>query len=75
LNGEGQYYPCIKEDFNQFYTKKGINIELLLDNYQAYVRKRGFSAFDVKNLKESAWHYSLDGYIYFFIERLGARCW
>ncbi len=44
-----------------------------MDNYQAYVRKRGFRAFDVKNLKESAWHYSLDGYIYFFIERLGGK--
>ncbi|MGA1866909.1 MAG: AAA-like domain-containing protein [bacterium] len=73
FNGEGEYYPGIKEDFNRFYTKAGINIELLLDNYQAYIRKRGFRAFDVKNLKESAWHYSLDGYLYFFIERLGGK--
>lgn len=73
FNGERRYYPGIKENFDRFYTKEGINIELLLDNYQAYVRKRGFMAFDVKNLRESAWHYSLDSYIYFFIERLGGK--
>jgi len=34
------------------------------------VRRRGFKAFDTENLKEAAWHYSLDGFIHFFVEAL-----
>lgn len=35
--------------------------------------KSGFHAFDTEHLKEGAWHYSLDGFINFFIERLGGE--
>ena len=35
-----------------------------------YVKRRGYKAFDTAHLKEGAWHYSLDGFIYFFIEAL-----
>jgi hypothetical protein len=74
INGEKQYYPGIKESFNRFLTGDAdLNIELLLDNYQAYIQKRGFRAFDVKNLRESAWHYSLDGYLFFFVEEMGGK--
>ena len=73
INGERPYYPGIREDFGRFLNGNGLNIENLLDNYQAYVRKRGFKAFDIKNLRESAWHYSLDGYLYFFVEEMGGR--
>jgi hypothetical protein len=44
-----------------------------LQQYVAYVAKRGYRAFDTKHLKEGAWHYSLDGFINFFIERLGGQ--
>lgn len=37
------------------------------------MRRRGFRAFNTKQLKEGAWHYSLDGFINFFIERLGGE--
>jgi hypothetical protein len=43
----------------------------LLQNYSAYVQRRGFHAFDTEHLKEGAWHYSLDGFLNFFIQRLG----
>ncbi len=45
----------------------------LLEEYRAYVHQRGFRAFDRENLREAAWHYSLDGFINFFIERLGGQ--
>lgn len=32
------------------------------------MRRRGFRAFDTQHLKEGAWHYSLDGFINFFVE-------
>lgn len=43
----------------------------LLHDYRAYVQRRGFHAFDTEHLKEGAWHYSLDGFLNFFIQRLG----
>ena len=39
--------------------------------YHEYVQCRGFHAFDTKHLREGAWHYSLDGFINFFIQQLG----
>jgi hypothetical protein len=70
-NGETTYYLTgIKESFDAIKTIDGLNIKLLLQKYTDYIRRRGFLAFDTKNLKESAWHYSLDGYINFAIEEL-----
>ena len=37
------------------------------------MRRRGFHAFDTDHLREVACHYSLDGFINFFIERLGGQ--
>jgi hypothetical protein len=51
----------------------GLNINALLKEYRSYVHRRGFRAFDTENLKEAAWHYSLDGFIYFFIDQLGGQ--
>jgi hypothetical protein len=50
-----------------------LNINALLEEYRAYIRRRGFRAFDTEHLKEAAWHYSLDGFINFFIQRLGGE--
>ncbi|MFH0924392.1 MAG: AAA-like domain-containing protein [bacterium] len=72
-NGEKQYYLGIKEGFERFLIRDDLKIELFLDNYQAYIQKRGFRAFDVNNLRESAWHYSLDSYLFFFIEEMGGK--
>jgi hypothetical protein len=75
INGETDYYINSPHDtVNQYLTKEGaLNINALLKEYQAYVRRRGFRAFDTENLQEAAWHYSLDGFINFFISRLGGQ--
>ena len=75
INGETQYYiNSPSETLNQYLTPEGeLNINELLKEYLAYVRRRGFRAFDTENLKESAWHYSLDGFINFFIQCLGGQ--
>jgi type II secretory pathway predicted ATPase ExeA len=75
INGETQYYiNSPNETVNQYLTPDGeLNVNALLKEYRAYVRRRGFRAFDIEHLKEGAWHYSLDGFIYFFIQRLGGQ--
>jgi len=75
INGETQYYINSPYDtLNKYMTPAGeLNINELLKEYRAYIRRRGFRAFDTENLKESAWHYSLDGFLHFFIQRLGGQ--
>lgn len=75
INGETQYYINSPDNtLNQYLTTAGqLNINELLKEYRAYVRRRGFRAFDTNHLKEAAWHYSLDGFINFFIQRLGGQ--
>jgi hypothetical protein len=75
INGETQYYiNSPHESINKYLTPKGeLNVNELLIEYRAYVRRRGFRAFDTEHLKEGAWHYSLDGFLYFFIQRLGGQ--
>jgi hypothetical protein len=75
INGETQYYINSPfETINQYLTENGeLNVNALLTEYRAYVRRRGFRAFDTEKLKEGAWHYSLDGFLYFFIQRLGGQ--
>jgi hypothetical protein len=72
INGETQYYiNSPHETINQYLTKNGeLNVNALLTEYRAYVRRRGFRAFDTEQLKEGAWHYSLDGFLNFFIQCL-----
>jgi hypothetical protein len=74
-NGETQYYiNSPKKTVSQYLTEDGaLNVNQLLKEYRAYVRRRGFKAFDTEHLKEGAWHYSLEGFIYFFIQRLGGQ--
>ncbi|MFN8487905.1 MAG: AAA-like domain-containing protein [Caldilineaceae bacterium] len=72
INGESnEYIVSAHESLNEFMTADGLNLHALLDKYRAYVQRRGFRAFDTKQLKEGAWHYSLDGFIHFFIQQLG----
>jgi len=75
INGETQHYiNSPHQTINQYLTPEGqLNVNNLLTEYRAYVRRRGFRAFDTEHLKEGAWHYSLDGFIYFFIQRLGGQ--
>jgi hypothetical protein len=75
INGETQHYiNSADETVSRYLTEEGqLNVNQLLHEYRAYVRRRGFRAFDTEHLKESAWHYSLDGFIYFFIQRLGGQ--
>jgi hypothetical protein len=70
INGETQYYiNSPHETINQYLTENGeLNVKALLTEYRSYVRRRGFRAFDTEHLKEGAWHYSLDGFINFFIQ-------
>jgi hypothetical protein len=71
FNGEVAYYASnTKDTFQSICTGEKLNIKLLLQKYTDYVKRRGFLAFDTENLKESAWHYSLDGYINYVIEEL-----
>jgi hypothetical protein len=73
INGESPYYVSTQEVVGDYVTAKGLNIKAMLAKYREYVRRRGFKAFDTKQLKEAVWHYSLDGFINFFIERLGGE--
>jgi len=75
INGETHYYLTSAHDnINQYLTAEGgLNVNALLKKYSAYVRRRGFRAFDTEIFREAAWHYSLDGFINFFIERLGGQ--
>jgi hypothetical protein len=70
-NGETRHYGITAHDtFDAYLNGEGLNIHALLNQYRQYVRRRGFKAFDTENLKEAAWHYSLDGFINFFVEAL-----
>ncbi|MEK8018396.1 MAG: AAA-like domain-containing protein [Candidatus Parabeggiatoa sp.] len=70
-NGERSHYGIeVNDTFEAYLKGEGLNIHAILKKYRQYVRRRGFKAFDTENLKEGAWHYSLDGFINFFIETL-----
>lgn len=72
INGEVDYYTTsIHDTLSQYVTAEGLNVNALLRAYRAYVTRRGFQAFDTENLQEAAWHYSLDGFVNFFINQLG----
>lgn len=71
INGESEYYVTAHDTFPEYIIDSGLNLHAILGKYRDYIRRRGFRAFDTKQLKEGAWHYSLDGFINFFIERLG----
>jgi hypothetical protein len=70
-NGETRHYGFkVNESFEAYLKDGGLNLYAILKKYRQYVRKRGFKAFDTETLKEWAWHYSLDGFISFFIEAI-----
>ncbi|MEM7531340.1 MAG: AAA-like domain-containing protein [Chloroflexota bacterium] len=71
INGEAQHYFTGPEGFSGYLTDDGLNLHAMLRKYREYVRRRGFRAFNTKQLKEGAWHYSLDGFINFAIQGLG----
>ncbi|MEZ4725914.1 MAG: ATP-binding protein [Caldilineaceae bacterium] len=71
LNGESKHYVAVHDTFQEYATAQRLNLQAILNKYREYVQRRGFHAFDTEQLKEGAWHYSLDGFINFFIERLG----
>ncbi|MEM7531029.1 MAG: AAA-like domain-containing protein [Chloroflexota bacterium] len=71
INGETYHYYTRQESLAAYVTDTGLNIQAMLRKYRDYVRRRGFRAFDTKQLKEGAWHYSLDGFINFAIQGLG----
>lgn len=73
LNGEQDYYVSVHDTFSEYLSPTGLNLPAILHKYREYVRRRGFRAFDTEHLREGAWHYSLDGFINFFIERLGGQ--
>ena len=75
INGESRHYINSPNDtINQYLTPDGeLNVNELLEEYRAYIRRRGFRAFDTEHLREAAWHYSLDGFINFFIQCLGGQ--
>ena len=70
-NGETQEYVSAYDTFREYVTSDGLNVDLILTRYRQYVQRRGFRAFAIEQLKEAAWHYSLDGFINFFIQQLG----
>jgi hypothetical protein len=70
INGEIEHYFSAHEKLGEYITPEGLNMRAILTKYREYVRRRGFRAFDTEHLKEGAWHYSLDGFVSFFIESL-----
>ncbi len=73
INGEVSQYMSAHEGLQEYISESGLNMHALLLKYRQYVRRRGFRAFDTQPVKEAAWHYSLDGFINFFIEQLGGH--
>ncbi len=73
INGETGYYVSAHDTFSKYASEEKLHLHAILDKYREYVRRRGFRAFDTEQLKEGAWHYSLDGFINFFIEQLGGH--
>lgn len=71
INGESEYYVTTHDTFREYVADGHLNLHAVLGKYRDYVHRRGFHAFDTKQVKEGAWHYSLDGFINFFIEQLG----
>ena len=71
INGEAGDYQADFQGLAAYVTGNRLNLNALLQDYRAYVQRRGFHAFDTEHLKEGAWHYSLDGFLHFFIQRLG----
>jgi len=71
INGEAGDYQAGFQGLSAYVTGNRLNINALLHDYRAYVQRRGFHAFDTEHLKEGAWPYSLDGFLNFFIQRLG----
>lgn len=71
INGEAQHYLTVNDTFQDYLTDDGLNLHAAILKYREYIRRRGFRAFDTEQLKEGAWHYSLDGFLHFFIERVG----
>lgn len=70
-NGETKEYVSAYDSFHEYVTEVGLNVHAIIMRYREYVQRRGYHAFDTEQLKEGAWHYSLDGFINFFIQRLG----
>jgi effector-binding domain-containing protein len=70
FNGEMDHYFTAYDTFSEYFDGDGLNIKAILNKYAEYVARRGFRAFDTEHLKEGAWHYSLDGFFIFFIERI-----
>lgn len=70
INGEVDYYFTAHDTFSEYVTEDGLNMNAILNKYRQYIRKRGYKAFDTEHLKEAAWHYSLDGFINFFLDIL-----
>ena len=74
INGEAEHFVVsAHETLRQFITTHGLNLHALLDKYRDYVHRRGFRAFNTRQLREGAWHYSLDGFLHFFIEQLNGE--
>ena len=73
INGEASHYVSAHDTFQEYLSPGGLNLHTILERYRDYVRRRGFRAFDTAQLKEGAWHYSLDGFISFFLESLGGE--
>jgi type II secretory pathway predicted ATPase ExeA len=73
INGEAQYFSSGHDTFRAYVTADGLDLTAILNKYRDYVERRGFHAFDTTHLKEGAWHYSLDGFINFFLEQLGGE--
>jgi Cdc6-like AAA superfamily ATPase len=73
-NGEKGHYFGPQDQFDEFHRDGGgLDVDKIIRSYIHYVQRRGFRAFDTENLKESAFHYSFDAYINFFIKQLGGE--
>lgn len=74
INGEADHFITSAHDtMGQFVSDDGLDIQGLLEHYRAYVKRRGFRAFDTAQLKEGAWHYSLDGFLHFFVNLIDGQ--
>jgi hypothetical protein len=80
-NGEEERFFSTVDFKTLFYKEGKINFKVLIDNYKAYIKRRGFKYFrekdektgEYKSLKEAALAYSFETYIQSFLLEVGGK--
>lgn len=79
-NGEASRIALDLDYWNYIYADGTLNMDMVLDNYRAYVKRRSFKYFREKDtegkfvsIKEAALMYSFETYIAAFLQQAGSK--